>query len=101
MGKTKLLLVEDEEDLVFLLRSNLKKEGFDVMAAKTAETGLQMARKHRPDLIVSDIMLPKMDGLEMVRVLRREMAVPVLFLTARKDEIDRVAGLELGADDYI
>lgn len=101
MAKTKVLLVDDEEDILFLLKSNFKEEGFQVLAAKTAEKGLVLAKKHRPDVIVTDIMLPKMDGLEMVRELRRDMSVPVLFLTAKKDEVDRITGLELGADDYI
>ena len=101
MAKTKILIVEDEDDILFLVKENFKTEGFDVFGAGTAEQGIALARKRRPDVIVSDIMLPKMDGLEMVRILRREMTVPVLFLTAKKDEIDRVAGLELGADDYI
>lgn len=101
MAKVRILLVEDEKDLAYILRSNFKKEGFDVLIAHTAEIGLRLARGKKPDLIVSDIMLPKMDGLEMVRQLRKEMQVPVLFLTARKDEVDRVMGLELGGDDYI
>jgi len=101
VSKPKILLVEDEEDILYLLRENFREEGFDVLAAKSAEAGLSLAQKRRPDVIVCDIMLPRMNGLDMVRAIRQKMAVPVLFLTAKKDEVDRVAGLELGADDYI
>jgi two-component system, OmpR family, alkaline phosphatase synthesis response regulator PhoP len=101
MPNEKILVVEDESDLVFLLKSNLRREGYQVVSARTAESGLALARKHKPDLIVLDVMLPKMDGFELIKVLRRETTVPVLFLTARKSEIDRVLGLKLGADDYV
>jgi two-component system, OmpR family, alkaline phosphatase synthesis response regulator PhoP len=101
MPNEKILLIEDERDLVFLLKSNLRREGYNLVSARTAESGLALARKHKPDLIVLDVMLPKMDGFELIKVLRRETSVPVLFLTARKSEIDRVLGLKLGADDYV
>ena len=101
MTKQKILLVEDEEDLIYILSSNFRKEGFDFLIAKTAEAALQIARKHQPALVISDITLPGMDGLEMVRLLRQESQVPVLFLTARKDEVDRILGFRLGADDYV
>lgn len=99
--KGTLLVVEDEPDLRGLLRSRLRSEGYRVVAAGSAEAGLAAFSKHRPDLIVLDVMLPKMDGLDMTRELRRTSDVPVIFLTARKTETDRVLGLKLGADDYM
>lgn len=101
MAKSIILLVEDEEDLARLLRFNLKREGYAFLRAKNGEAGLRMALKHKPDLIISDIMLPKMDGLDMVRALRQESQAPVIFLTARRQEIDRILGFKLGADDYL
>ncbi len=100
-NKGKILIVEDEKDLVRLLQYNLENEGFKVFRASDAETGLAVARKNKLDLIVLDIMLPKMDGLEFCRVLRQESQVPIIFLTAKKSEMDRILGLKLGADDYI
>ena len=100
--KHTVLVVEDESSLVYILQTNLKREGYNVLAAKNAEKGLQTARAKKPDLILLDIMLGgKMDGLEMLRLLRQESQVPVLFLTAKKSEVDRVLGFKLGADDYI
>ena len=93
-----ILLIEDEPDLAFILASNFESEGFDPHVAKSAEAGLVLARKLRPALVISDITLPGMDGLEMVRLLRQESRVPVLFLTARTDEADRIRGQDLGAD---
>jgi DNA-binding response OmpR family regulator len=101
MANPKILLVEDERDLAFILSANFKNEGFDFHTAETAEAGLNMARKLQPALVISDITLPGMDGLEMVRLLRQESQVPVLFLTARKDEVNRILGFKLGADDYL
>jgi DNA-binding response OmpR family regulator len=97
----KLLLVEDEKDMSFILSSIFRKEGYEFLTAATAEAGLKLARKHKPDLVISDVMLPKMDGLEMLRALRLESRVPVLFLTGRRNEADRIRGFELGADDYL
>ena len=96
-----VLVVDDEKDINFILSSNLKKEGFKVLSAGSAEAGLELAQKHHPDLFVLDIMLPKIDGLEMMRIVRQDSQAPILFLTAKKDEIDRILGLKLGADDYI
>ena len=101
MVKVKILVVEDDKDLSRLLRFNFKKEGFDFLIAKSGEDGLRMALKHKPDLIISDIGLPKMDGIEMVRALRQKSQVPVIFLTAKREEVDRILGFELGADDYL
>lgn len=101
MAKTTILVVEDERAILYVLSSNLRREGFEVFTAKSAELGLTLARKHKPDLILLDVMLPKMDGLEMIGILRQESQVPVLFLTAKKSEVDRVLGFKLGADDYV
>jgi len=96
-----VLVVDDERDINFILCSNLKREGFRTLSAFSAEAGLEQAKKHRPDLFILDIMLPKMDGLELMRLIRQDSNAPILFLTAKKDEIDRILGLKLGADDYI
>jgi len=95
------LVVEDEENLLQVLRYNLEREGYRVHTAVDGEEGLEAARIFLPDLIVLDIMLPKLDGLEVCRILRQESDVPVLMLTAKGEEIDRIVGLELGADDYV
>jgi DNA-binding response OmpR family regulator len=99
--KGKVLVVEDEKDLVKLIRYNLEKDQYKVLAAGDAETGLVAARKSKPDIILLDIMLPKMDGLEFLRTIRKESQVPVVLLTAKRSELDRILGLKLGADDYI
>ncbi len=100
--KPKILLVEDEKDLVKLIKYNLEKDGrFAVSSAGDGEAGLALARKSKPDLVILDIMLPKMDGLEFLRELRRESGVPVVLLTAKRGELDRILGLKLGADDYV
>jgi DNA-binding response OmpR family regulator len=101
LTKEKILIVEDEPDLVRLLRHGLEKEKFRVTSAKDAETGLKMVRKEKPDLILLDVMLPKMDGLEFLRTIRSEVDIPILLLTAKRSEMDRILGLKLGADDYI
>jgi DNA-binding response OmpR family regulator len=97
----KILLVEDEAALVDTLTYNLERQGYQVISAVTGPAGLNAARQEKPDLIILDIMLPGMDGFEVCRTLRTEMSTPVLMLTARDDEIDRVVGLEVGADDYL
>jgi len=99
--KEKILIVEDEKDLVKLIRYNLEKEKFQVTAARDAETGLKMVRKSKPDLILLDIMLPKMDGLEFLRTIRSEVSIPIILLSAKRSEMDRILGLKLGADDYM
>jgi DNA-binding response OmpR family regulator len=96
-----VLVVEDDPTLAKTLSYNLRKNGFHVLIAGDGVAGLQAARAEHPDLVVLDLMLPKMDGLEVCRRLRTESQVPVLILTAKGDESDRVAGLELGADDYL
>ena len=96
-----ILIVEDEPALQDTLAYNLKKEGYIVEAVDDGRAALEAARRLKPDLIVLDIMLPEMDGFEVARILRKEMTAAILMLTARDDEIDRVVGLEVGADDYL
>ncbi|CAI8035593.1 Transcriptional regulatory protein WalR, partial [Geodia barretti] len=96
-----VLVVEDEENLLEALRYNLEREGYQVHTATDGGEGLELARKINPSLILLDIMLPTLDGFEICRILRRESEVPILLLTAKGEEVDRVVGLELGADDYI
>jgi two-component system alkaline phosphatase synthesis response regulator PhoP len=98
----RILIVEDEESILMALEDNLKLEGYEVSSAVDGEKGLSMARKQKFDLIILDIMLPKMDGFEVCKHLRRDgIVTPILMLTARGQEIDKVLGLELGADDYV
>lgn len=96
-----ILVVEDEPALRDTLSYNLKKDGFTVEAVGNGRAALDSARRLQPDLIVLDLMLPEIDGFEVCRILRKEMTTPILMLTARDDEIDRVVGLEVGADDYL
>jgi DNA-binding response OmpR family regulator len=97
----KILVVEDEPALQDTLAYNLTRQGYQVQMAVDGHEALTVARTFQPDLIVLDIMLPGLDGFEVCRILRQEMNVPIVMLTARDDEIDRVIGLEMGADDYI
>ena len=101
MSKEKILIVEDEKDLVKILKYNLEKEGYRVSAAFDGEAGLSQFRKEKPDLVVLDIMMPRLDGFEVCKIIRRESKVPIIMLTAKTEEVDRVLGLELGADDYV
>lgn len=96
-----ILIVEDEPALQDTLSYNLKKDGFTIEAVGDGRTAIESARRLKPDLIILDLMLPEIDGFEVCRILRREMTTPILMLTARDDEIDRVVGLEVGADDYL
>jgi DNA-binding response OmpR family regulator len=99
---SKILIVEDEPDMVMGLRDNFEFEGYEVITASDGATGLERAREHNPDLVVLDIMLPRLSGLEVCKTLRSEgREMPILMLTARGQEIDKVVGLELGADDYV
>jgi DNA-binding response OmpR family regulator len=97
----KILVVEDEPSLQETLVYNLEKQGYDVLAVGDGRLAVEAARARTPDLIVLDIMLPGLDGFEVCKILRKEMSVAILMLTARDDEIDRVVGLEIGADDYL
>ncbi len=95
------MVVEDEPNLLETLKYNLRKEGYDVVTASDGEQAIAIARREKPDLIVLDIMLPKLSGFEVCRILRKEMTVPILMLTAKADETDKIVGLEIGADDYM
>lgn len=97
----KVLVVEDELTLLETLEYNLTRQGYEVHTAADGPTALEVARREHPDLVVLDVMLPGMDGFEICRILRQEMSVPILMLTARDDEVDKVVGLEVGADDYM
>jgi DNA-binding response OmpR family regulator len=97
----KILVADDEPTLVATLRYNLERESYAVVTAADGEAAVAAARETRPDLIVLDLMMPGLNGLEVCRILRKEMQVPILMLTARDEETDKVAGLELGADDYV
>jgi two-component system OmpR family response regulator len=100
VGNT-VLIVEDDQTLLDVLKYNLNKEGYQVLTAADGTQAVETARSKKPDLIILDVMLPKMDGYEVCRILRGEMTVPILMLTAKTEEIDKVVGLELGADDYM
>ncbi|MEO3765551.1 response regulator transcription factor [Streptomyces sp. B8F3] len=99
--KPRLLVVEDEPNLLEVLAGSLRYAGFDTATAATGQEALAEARRHRPDAVVLDVMLPDMDGFEVLRQLRAEVPVPVLFLTARDATEDKVRGLTIGGDDYI
>jgi len=97
----RVLVVDDEVQIVTVLRGYLEKAGFDVVSAYDGREALRMARSESPDLIVLDLMLPGLDGLDVCRTLRRESDVPIIMLTARVEETDTLIGLEIGADDYV
>lgn len=104
MSKGTVLVIDDEKDLIELVRYNLEKDGYDVVGAPDGEGGLEIALAHHPDLVVLDVMMPGTDGLEVCRRLRadaRTARLPVIMLTAKAAEADRVVGLEMGADDYL
>ena len=99
---SRILIIEDNPDLAFGLRSNLEIEGYDVSIASTGAAGLEQARSQEPDLLILDVMLPEMDGFEVLQSFREtNSSTPVLMLTARGDELDKVRGLRSGADDYV
>jgi DNA-binding response OmpR family regulator len=97
----KVLVVEDEPTLVETLEYNLSRQDYEVLTAMDGREALEVARAERPDVIVLDLMLPGIDGIEVCRILRQEMNVPILMLTARDEEVDKIVGLEVGADDYM
>jgi DNA-binding response OmpR family regulator len=104
MGKHKILIIEDDKDIVEMLDYNLKEEGYDTISALNGEEGIALAGKERPDLIILDIMLPIMDGFEVCRTLKKDDRVahiPIIILSAKSQETDKIVGLELGADDYV
>lgn len=104
VAKETILIVDDEADLLELIEYNLKKEGYNVLKAENGMEGIRLARKHHPDLILLDIMMPRMTGFEVCKLIREDSdlkLVPVIFLTARSDEETEVTGLDVGADDFL
>lgn len=102
MGEHRILIIEDEPDLLRGLELNLKAEGYGVLTASRGDTGAEQALRERPELVLLDVMLPGMNGLDVCRELRRKgFQAPIIMLTARAEEVDRVVGLEIGADDYV
>jgi len=99
--QTSILIVEDDQTLLQTVAYNLDKEGYTTYVAGDGLAGLEAARAHLPDLVVLDVMLPELDGLSVCRILRREMDIPIIMLTARSSEVDKIIGLDSGADDYI
>jgi two-component system alkaline phosphatase synthesis response regulator PhoP len=102
MAATKILIVEDEPNMVAGLRDNFEFEGFEVLTAPDGVQGLERALKESPDLVVLDVMMPRMSGLDVCKQLKaKRPSIPIIMLTARGQEVDKVVGLELGADDYV
>lgn len=100
--RRRVLVVEDDASISLGLRINLQGEGYEVLSAEDGEEGLTLARRERPDLVILDVMLPKMNGLQVLQTIRHEgMQMPIIVLSARTGEMDKVAGLELGAEDYV
>lgn len=97
----KILIIDDEPMIVESVSYNLKQEGYETLAAKDGEAGLELALAEEPDLILLDLMLPRLNGVEVCRQIRKTSEVPIIMLTAKEGEIDRILGLELGADDYV
>jgi len=104
MPQTKILVVDDESDILELVRVNLAKEGYEVLCSQTGNQAIELAKRHNPDLLILDLMLPGMDGLEVCRQIRRDprlQHVQIMMLTAKDQDVDIVTGLEVGADDYV
>src|ERR1700682_4052908 len=104
MSSTRILIIEDEQDVIDLLTLHLRKAGFTLSTATDGAAGLRKAREESPSLIILDLMLPRMPGLEICKVLKSDVAtrhIPVIMLTAKAEEVDKIVGLELGADDYV
>jgi len=97
----KILIVEDETTLLETVEMRFRKEGFSTFTATSAEDGMRLYRRIRPDLLILDIMLPQRSGLDLCKAIRKESSVPIIFLTARVDDADRIQGLEIGGDDYV
>ncbi|WLV24671.1 response regulator YycF [Aciduricibacillus chroicocephali] len=98
---SKILVVDDEQPIADILKFNLEKEGYEVLVANDGETAIELAEEERPDLVLLDLMLPGKDGNEVCREIRKTQTMPIIMLTAKDSEIDKVLGLELGADDYV
>lgn len=101
MSDNKILIVEDDPNLLATLKYNLQNDGYNVITAIDGAEAISRARQEKPDMIILDIMLPILDGFEVCRILRKEMTVPILMLTAKIEETDKIVGLEIGADDYM
>jgi len=101
MSRKKILVVDDERKIVDIVKAYLEKDGYKVSIAYDGKTALDMARGHAPDLVVLDLMLPEVSGWDVCRTLRAESSVPIIMLTARDEDTDKIVGLELGADDYV
>ena len=102
MSKLKILVVEDDRDIAKILKYNLEKEGHQVLTAQDGEEGVVLFRREKPRLVILDLMLPKVDGLEVCRMIRADdKKIPILMLTAKSSEVDKIVGLEMGADDYV
>ncbi len=101
MADSKILVVEDDPNLLATLKYNLVKDGHEVITAADGARAVELARHENPELIILDLMLPQLSGLEVCRILRKEMTVPIIMLTAKTDEVDKIVGLEIGADDYM
>ena len=101
MNSEKILIIEDEENILEAVKYTLTQEGYDVFTSVDGEEGLEKAQEIKPDLVLLDVMLPKMDGFEVCRILRKDLQMPVFIISAKAEEIDRVVGLEIGADDYL
>lgn len=99
--ESKILVVEDDSTLLEMLEYNLIRQGYKVVTAKDGRSALTFARQEKPNLIILDVMLPGIDGFEVCRILRKEFSFPILMLTARTEEVDKIVGLEVGADDYL
>jgi len=99
--KTKVLVVDDEQDILDLVRYHLEREGYQVVGCRDGKSALDRVSRDSPDLVILDLLMPGVDGLEVCRQIRRDSAIPILMLTAKADEMDKVVGLELGADDYV
>ncbi|MFN4219852.1 MAG: response regulator [bacterium] len=101
MSEAKILVVDDEKNIVELIKFHLKKENYRIVEAYKAKDALELFKKEKPDLIILDLMLPDMGGFEVCKLIRRESKVPIIMLTARGEEVDKILGFELGADDYL
>jgi two-component system alkaline phosphatase synthesis response regulator PhoP len=99
--KTKVLVVDDEQDILDLVRYQLEREGYQVVGCRDGKAALDLFSRERPDLVILDLLMPGVDGLEVCRRLRQDSAIPIIMLTAKAEETDKVVGLELGADDYV
>jgi len=101
MAGSKILIVEDDPNLMAILKYNLLKEGYSLVIAVDGAQAVEIARREKPDLILLDVMLPVLSGFEVCRILRKGMSVPIMMLTAKTEEVDKIVGLEIGADDYM